>query len=104
MDLNPNIFQIHIRDMNLLGVITMLTTKERNYAILKAIYFGVLPSWFYEPKCHYLKDGEGYDIKTYWQHLKMNVYIIRSLIMKTEHECTHRFHKMKIKKWTRWHY
>lgn len=80
----------------------MLTTKERGYAIFKAIYFGALPSWFYEPKCHYQSEGE--DIQTYWQHLIINMYIIRSLILKTEHESTHRFHKMKVKKWVRWQY
>ncbi len=80
----------------------MLTTKERGYAIFKAIYFGVLPSWFYEPKCHYQLEGE--DLYTYWQHLMMNLRIVRSLVRKTEHECTHKFHKMKVKKWTRWQY
>ena len=82
----------------------MLTTKERAYAIFKAIYFGVLPSWFYEPKCHYQIDGEGESIQTYRQHLVLNAYIVRSLIMKTEHPSTHNFHKMKIKKWVRWQY
>ena len=82
----------------------MLTRKQRVYAILKSIYFGILPSWFYEPKCHYQIDGEGENVQTYWQHLVMNMYIVRSLILKTEHECTHRFHKMKVKKWFRWQY
>ena len=82
----------------------MLTKKERCYAIFKSLYFGILPSWFYEPKCHYVDDGEGMDIKNYLQHLWINLLIVRSLVLKTEHESTHRFHKMKIKKWFRWQY
>lgn len=82
----------------------MLTKRERLYAIWKAIYFGVMPSWFYEPVCHYKIDGEGYEVQTYWQHLIMNAYIVRSLIRKTEHPSTHRFHRMKVKKWVRWQY
>ena len=81
-----------------------MNSKERSYAIFKALYFGILPSWFYEKDCHYLKDGEEMNIKTYSDHLIMNLYIVKSLILKTEHECTHRFHKIKIKKWTRWSY
>ena len=76
----------------------MLTNKERKYAIVKALYFGILPSWFYEKNCHYLKNGEGMNIKTYLDHLIMNLYIVKSLVLKTEHECTHSFHKMKVKK------
>ena len=82
----------------------MLTNKERKYAIVKALYFGILPSWFYEKNCHYIKNGEGMNIKTYLDHLVMNTYIVKSLILKTEHECTHSFHKMKVKKWVRWQY
>lgn len=82
----------------------MLTSKERKFAILKALYFGILPSWFYEKNCHYLKNGEGMNIKTYLDHLVMNLYIVKSLILKTEHECTHDFHKIKVKKWFRWQY
>ena len=82
----------------------MLTNKERKYAIVKALYFGILPSWFYEKNCHYLKNGEGMNIKTYLDHLVMNLYIVKSLVLKTEHESTHNFHKMKIKKWFRCQY
>ena len=82
----------------------MLTTKERFYAIFKSIYFGVLPSWFYEKECHYAVNGEGMDIRNYFQHLILNLQIIRSLVLKTEHLSTHSFHKMKIKKWFRWQY
>ena len=82
----------------------MLTNKERKYAIVKALYFGILPSWFYEKNCHYLKNGEGMNIKAYLDHLIMNLYIVKSLVLKTEHECTHSFHKMKVKKWVRWQY
>ena len=80
----------------------MLTRKERIYAIYKSLYFGILPSWFYEKECHYIKDGEGMNVKTYLGHLVVNLYIVKSLLLKTEHECTHSFHKMNIKKWTRW--
>lgn len=82
----------------------MLSTKERFYAIFKALYFGILPSYFYEKKCHYLKNGEGMNIKTYSAHFIMNMYIVKSLILKTEHESTHTFHKMKVKKWIRFQY
>ena len=82
----------------------MLTRKERLYAIVKSLYFGILPSWFYEKNCHYIKNGEGMNIKTYLDHLVMNLYIVKSLILKTEHECAHSFHKMKVKKWVRWQY
>ena len=80
----------------------MLTRKERCYAIMKSVYFGLLPSWFYEKECHYKKDGEC--IGGYFGHLWINVLVVKSLLMKTEHESTHGFHKLKIKKWTRWHY
>ena len=82
----------------------MLTNKERKYAIIKALYFGILPSWFYEKNCHYIKNGEGMNIKTYLDHLVMNLYIVKSLALKTKHKCTHNFHKMKVKKWVRWQY
>ena len=82
----------------------MLTNKERKYAIVKALYFGILPSWFYEKNCHYTEDGEGMNIKTYLDHLVMNLYIVKSLVLKTEHECTDKFDKMKINKWFRWQY
>lgn len=82
----------------------MLNTKQRFYAIFKALYFGILPSVFYEKECHYSKNGEGMNIKSYKEHLVMNLFIVRSLILKTEHECTHDFHKMKVKKWVRWQY
>lgn len=82
----------------------MLTRKQRAYAIFKSLYFGVLPSSFYEKNCHYVENGEGMNIKNYREHLILNLMIIRSLIRKTEHECTHDFHKMKIKKWFRWQY
>lgn len=82
----------------------MLKNKQRCYAIFKALYFGILPSWFYEKECHYTKDGEGMNIKNYREHLVMNLYIVKSLLMRTEHECTHKFHKMKVKKWFRWQY
>ena len=82
----------------------MLTNKQRCYAIFKALYFGILPSWFYEKECHYTKDGEGMNVKSYKEHLVINLYIVKSLIVRTEHECTHKFHKMKIKKWFRWQY
>ena len=54
----------------------MLTCKERLYAIGKALYFGILPSWFYEKKCHYLENGEGMSIKSYTDHLIMNLFIV----------------------------
>lgn len=82
----------------------MLTNRQRFYAVFKAFYFGVLPSWFYEKECHYAKNGEGMNISNYKEHLIINLYIIKSLIMRTEHECTHKFHKMKVKKWFRWQY
>ena len=82
----------------------MLTNKQRFYAIFKALYFGVIPSWFYEKECHYAENGEGMNIRNYKEHLIMNLYIIKSLVMRTEHECTHKFHKMKVKKWFRWQY
>ncbi len=53
----------------------MLTTKERFFAIYKSLYFGILPSWFYEKTCHYTRDGEGMNIKTYLDHLILNFYI-----------------------------
>ena len=82
----------------------MLTTKQRYYAIFKSLYFGIVPSCIYEKTCHYTENGEGMNIISYKDHLILNLYIIKSLIMKTEHECTHNFHKMKIKKWFRWQY
>lgn len=90
--------------MRLLRGFKMLTKKERVYAIAKSLYFGIIPSWFYEKECHYAKNGEGMGIKNYREHLMMNLYIVRSLIKKTEHECTHGFHRIKIKKWFRWQY
>ena len=82
----------------------MLSRKERLYAIFKSLYFGILPSWFYEKKCHYLEHGENMGIKSYFDHLVLNMLIIKCLLLKTEHECTHEFHKIKIKKWFRWQY
>lgn len=81
-----------------------MNTKERFYAIFKALYFGILPSWFYEKKCHYLPNGEGMNIKCYKEHLIINLFVVKSLILKTEHPSTHSFHKMKVKKWVRWQY
>ena len=47
----------------------MLSLRQRGYAIFKSLYFGILPSWFYEKHCHYSDNGEGMNIKTYLQHL-----------------------------------
>ena len=80
----------------------MLTKKERAYAIFKSLYFGILPSWFYERSCHYAKNGEGMNIKNYREHLIVNLIIVKCLILKSEHSCTHKFHKTKVKKWLRW--
>ena len=82
----------------------MLTLKERVYAIFKSLYFGIVPSYLYEKRCHYLRNGEGMGIKTYIEHLKLNLIIVKCLILRTEPETTHGFHKMKIKKWFRWQY
>ena len=79
----------------------MLTKKERVYAIFKCVYFGILPSWFYEKECHYIRNGEGMDIKNYLSHLLLNLIMIKCLLLKTEYECTHNFHKLKVKKWFR---
>lgn len=75
----------------------LLTKKERIFAIFKCVYFGILPYWVYEKTCHYRKTGEGCEVYTYLDHLKMNYYTARSLLLKTEHECTHDFHKAKCK-------
>lgn len=82
----------------------MLTNKERFYAIMKCLYFGIVPSCVYEPKCHYKNNSEGYPIENYFQHLWMNLIIIKCLIRKSEHPSTHKFHKMKVKKWFSWQY
>ena len=96
---------IHIRQTRLVfRRFDLLSTRERAYAIFKSCYFGILPSWFYEKDCHYARNGEGMGIKTYLQHLQLNLIIVKCLLLKTEHECTHDFHKMKVKKWFRWQY
>lgn len=82
----------------------MLTGKQRVYAIFKSLYFGFIPSWFYEKDCHYAEDGESMNMKNYSNHLIMNIRIAKRLVMRTEPERTHEFHKMKIKKWFRWQY
>ena len=82
----------------------MLSLRQRGYAIFKSLYFGILPSWFYEKHCHYSDNGEGMNIKTYLQHLWLNLIIVKCLVLKTEHECTHDFHKMRVNKWFRWQY
>lgn len=81
-----------------------MNNKERFYAILKCLYFGIMPSWWYEKECHYADSKEGYELRDYWEHLKMNMLIIKCLLRKSEHPSTHRFHKMKVKKWVRWQY
>ena len=80
----------------------MLTSRQRAYAVFKSLYFGILPSCFYEKECHYAKNGEGMGIKNYKEHLVINLLIVKHLLLKTEHESTHNFHKMRVKKWTRW--
>lgn len=82
----------------------LLSTRERAYVIFKCCYFGILPSWFYEKDCHYLRNGEGEGITSYPKHLWLNLIMVKCLLLKTEHECTHNFHKMKVKKWFRWQY
>lgn len=81
-----------------------MTFNERLYAIFKCFYFGLLPSWWYEKDCHYANSAEGEVLSNYFEHLKMNLLIVKHLIVKTEHPSTHRFHKMKIRKWVRWQY
>ena len=80
----------------------MMTTKQRCYAIFKSLYFGILPSFIYEKECHYKRNGEGMDVYSYYEHLKVNMLIVKCLILKTEHESTHNFHKMKVRRWIRW--
>lgn len=80
----------------------MLTKKQRARAIFNSLYFGIVPSWFYEKKCHYKRfNDEG--VNNYFSHLKLNLIIVKCLILKTEHECTHDFHKGKVK-YFRWQY
>ena len=43
-------------------------------------------------------------LEGYFDHLKLNMIILKCLIFKTEHECTHEFHKTKWKKYFRWQY
>lgn len=79
----------------------MLSRSERNYAILKCLYFGILPSFTYEKNCHYARNGEGMGVSNYLGHLRINMLMAKSLVMRTEHPCTHEFHKMKVTKWLR---
>ncbi len=51
----------------------MLSLRQRGYAIFKSLYFGILPSWFYEKHCHYSDNGVGMNIKTYFQHEAVNL-------------------------------
>lgn len=79
----------------------MLTLKQRYRAIFHCLYFSILPYWVYEKKCHY---SSGKDLgKDYLSHLWMNILTAKSLLFHTEHECTHNFHKAKVK-YFRWNY
>ena len=82
----------------------MLTKKQRLKAIFNCLWFGILPSYIYEKECHYKKHGDGENAFSYFDHLKLNMIILKCLIFKTEHECTHSFHKTKWKKYFRWQY
>lgn len=42
------------------------------------------------------------NIRSYLDHLIINLYIVKSLVLKTEDSSTHKFHKIKVKKWVRW--
>ena len=75
----------------------MLTMKQRFVAIYRCFHFGILPYWVYEKECHYKKNGEGMDVYTYIEHLHINLLTAKSLLFKTEHPCTHGFHKCKVK-------
>lgn len=72
-------------------MITMLTRKERTIAVFNCIWFGVLPSWVYEKKCHYTGHF------TYTTHLIHNLKIVKLLILKQEPEKHHNFYRSKAK-------
>lgn len=78
----------------------MLTKKQRLRAMFNCLWFGILPYWVYEPNCHY-NNEQDYCQDTYFSHLKLNLIIFKCLLFKTEHECTHTFHKTKYK-YFRW--
>ena len=69
----------------------MLTRKERSVAIFNCIWFGVMPSWVYEKKCHY----KGHF--TYRTHLVHNLKIAKLLIVDQVPERHHNFHRSKAK-------
>lgn len=75
----------------LTGVITMLTRKERAVAIFNCLWFGIMPYWIYEKKCHY----KGHF--TYMGHLVHNLKIAKSLVLNTVPERYHNFHRSKAK-------
>lgn len=77
----------------------MLTIKQRFRAVFNCLYFGILPYWLYEKRCHY-KGGKDVG-ETYFEHLKMNLLTAKFLILRKEHPCTHKFHKQKCK-YFRW--
>jgi hypothetical protein len=81
----------------------MLTFKQRVKAIFNCLWFGILPSYIYEKECHYKKHNDE-NTENYYQHMIMNLQAAKCLILKTEHECTHEFHKIKWKKYFRWQY
>lgn len=69
----------------------MLTLKQRSKAIFNCFYFGIMPSWVYEKKCHYTGHF------TYYSHLKHNLNIARLLVCHQEPERHHAFYKAKAK-------
>ena len=55
----------------------MLTKKQRLKAIFNCLWFGILPSYIYEKECHYKKHGDGENAFTYFDHLKLNMIILK---------------------------
>jgi hypothetical protein len=73
----------------------MLTLKQRSIAVFNCIYFGVVPSYVYEKKCHYSGSF------TYLGHLKHNTKVAFRLITFKEPLKYHNFFKAKAK-YFRW--
>lgn len=69
----------------------MLTLKQRSIAVFNCIYFGVVPSYVYEKKCHYSGSF------TYLEHLVHNLRIAKLLVTFKEPEKYHNFYKSKAK-------
>lgn len=77
--------------------------RMRIKAVFCCLYFGLLPSWVYETRCHYSSAAISGGM-TYWEHLKINLRRARLWAwgLPDQHEVDFELRVNRRPNWLRW--